>query len=68
MIKDCKCKDCIHRGNLGGLGGDSYWACLYILDTKKARPCPAGDDCTVFSTGQEVSKGRDMHIVLEGSN
>lgn len=31
-----------------GENGTMLTACLYILKTGKRRPCPVGEDCTVY--------------------
>ena len=53
MQKVPKCpRDCIHLG---------YWdvnvpCCDYFLNTNKRRPCPAGENCTVYKKGRRGKK------------
>ena len=41
------CRDCIHRD-------PNHNYCIYILNTNKRRPCPAGNGCTV----KEIEMGK----------
>ena len=53
MQKVPKCpRDCIHYG---------YWdvnvpCCDYLLNTGHRRPCPAGENCTVYKKGKRGKK------------
>ena len=44
-----KCDRCVYSCFVDiGDGGEMIRACVYILHQGKRRPCPGGEDCTVF--------------------
>lgn len=47
---DRYCKGCVY--NQHG-ASDKITLCTYYLDTDNRRPCPAGEGCTVKSTGKK---------------
>lgn len=53
----------IHFGD-SDEGENKCWACMYIIDTGKKRPC-SGDDCTEFKPRKKPRKGREL--LLSGS-
>ena len=58
-----KCKSCIHRAHL--MFGDDYWACMYLLDTGKTRPCGIGEECTVYKRGKASQSSRRTQIAIQ---
>lgn len=50
-----RCKRCIHSCLTDVYDGKTQMrACVYILDTGKRRPCPAGDKCTAFEPRKDT--------------
>lgn len=48
--KNHPCSGCGHyRGLENNSNQNKVMACLYILDTKKKRPCTAGAGCTEYT-------------------
>ena len=44
-----KCSRCVYSCFVDiGDGGELVRACVYILHHGKRRPCPGGEECTVF--------------------
>lgn len=44
-----RCATCKHHTFLSS--GQNFLACGYILDTRKRRGCPAGDECDKYEKG-----------------
>ena len=65
------CRDCIYAGSAG-----KYPTCEYILHTRRPRPCPAGEGCTVKKTILEETdmpkatwdKDRALALFQEGAD
>ena len=65
------CRDCIYAGSAG-----KYPTCEYILHTRRPRPCPAGEGCTVKKTILEETdmpkatwdKDRALELFQEGAD
>lgn len=65
------CRDCIYAGSAG-----NYPTCEYILHTRRPRPCPAGEGCTVKKTILEETdmpkatwdKNRALALFQEGAD
>lgn len=52
-IDDSLCRaGCVHWRKLSFKGEGGERCCHYILDTKKKRPCPPGQKCTVYSNAK----------------
>lgn len=50
-----RCNTCTHVAYLSILEqGSNIPCCLYILDTGKARGCPAGDECDKYEEKDRV--------------
>lgn len=46
---NAKCNDCIYSRTVNfAEGRDLMKACVYILLRYEKRPCPSGEQCTVF--------------------
>ena len=54
-----KCKTCIHRTELFGNWG---LACYYIVNVGHSRPCPAGEDCTVYQRGPRIDQRKAVRV------
>ena len=49
--KDMSCKGCVYTVRLG-----NDWYCDYFLTTKRCRPCPPGEACTVRRDGKRKAE------------
>lgn len=47
-----KCESCVYRTYVGE--GGNIAACYYLIRTGHRRPCPAGDECTVYRKGSPL--------------
>ena len=61
-IKLCDgvCYKCRYSGQIHG-GGNLF--CAYILITKRCRPCPAGEGCTVRVVGKRIELTEPMAVM-----
>lgn len=50
MEKQKKCSTCKYSCRISFEGGDRF--CQYILITGRRRPCPGGNECTVYDNGK----------------
>lgn len=54
-----RCKKCIYHGTLGNSNKSGTY-CDYIGVTQHRRPCPPGEDCTVFKQGPSLVKAANL--------
>ena len=53
-----RCRSCRYSAPVDvGVDSEMLYACVYILRKYERRPCPAGDDCTVY----EKAEGKRAH-------
>lgn len=50
MAKQKKCSSCKYSCRMSCESGDRF--CQYILITRHRRPCPGGNECTVYDNGK----------------
>lgn len=52
-----RCRGCLScRPVTVGDGWELFYACVYALETGRRRPCPAGDECTVYRPQKKEDK------------
>lgn len=63
-LVDETCKTCVHHAYMGnGTTGEPY--CGYILNTRKPRPCPAGEGCTVYKKRKRKRRATDFRPKMD---
>ena len=65
MAKQKKCSTCKYSCRISFEGGDRF--CQYILITGHRRPCPGGNECTVYERCRRLRQC-GFENLIEGGN